>query len=195
MRLIRYLWTHAHSTPFESAVFTFEVKAPIFVVRQWHRHRTWTYNELSARYRELPEEFYVPDPRLVGQQSTSNKQCRVVQTLTDTELHTRQQQTELLREQNVSAFALYHRLLAEGWPRELARTVLPVSTYTHMFATVNLFNLFKFLTLRIDPHAQYEIRVYAEAIRELIRPIVPVCVRAWESTRPQPDEPTLVVAA
>jgi thymidylate synthase (FAD) len=119
----------------------------------------------------------------------------VVQTLTDTELHTRQQQTELLREQNASAFGLYHQLLAEGWPRELARTVLPVSTYTHMFATVNLFNLFKFLTLRIDPHAQYEIRVYAEAIRELIRPIVPVCVRAWESTRPQPDEPTLVVAA
>ena len=75
-RLINYLWKHAHTTPFEAVTLTFEVKAPIFVFRQWHRHRTWSYNELSARYRELPEEFYVPDPRVVGRQATNNKQAR-----------------------------------------------------------------------------------------------------------------------
>jgi thymidylate synthase (FAD) len=74
--LIRYLWKNHHTTPFEAVTLTFEVKAPIFVLRQWHRHRTWSYNELSARYRELPEEFYVPDPEVVGQQSESSKQAR-----------------------------------------------------------------------------------------------------------------------
>ena len=75
-KLIRYLWKNHHTTPFEAVSFTFEIKAPIFVFRQWHRHRTWSYNELSARYRELPEEFYLPDPAMIGQQSASSKQAR-----------------------------------------------------------------------------------------------------------------------
>src|ERR1700722_14352283 len=74
-KLIRYLWKNHHTTPFEAVSFTFEVKAPIFVFRQWHRHRTWSYNELSAKYKELPEEFYLPDPAMVGKQATSNKQA------------------------------------------------------------------------------------------------------------------------
>lgn len=176
-RLIRYLWTHQHSTPFESVTFTFEVKAPIFVLRQWHRHRTWGYNETSARYAELPEEFYVPELAIIGEQSAGNKQGR------QESEHDRAIDLMLYREECESACKTYKDLLARGWPRELARGVLPVSTYSHMFGTVNLLNLFRFLTLRCDAHAQYEIRVYADALLELIRPIVPVCVAAWESTR------------
>src|SRR6478736_155840 len=85
-KLIRYLWKNKHTSPFEAVTFTFEVKAPIFVFRQWHRHRTWSFNELSARYRELPEEFYVPDPSQIGVQATSNKQMRVVGELDAEEL-------------------------------------------------------------------------------------------------------------
>ena len=179
-RLIAYLWKNHHTTPFEAVTFTFEVKAPIFVFRQWHRHRTWSFNELSARYKELPEEFYVPDPALIGQQSASSKQARDFgQVDTDT-LSLRESDVRYVREHCENAFMLYRGLIANGWPRELARSVLPVATYSHMFATVNLLNLLKFLTLRCHSHAQYEIRVYAEAMRELIRPIVPVALAAWE---------------
>lgn len=173
-KLIHYLWDHKHTTPFEAVTFTFEVHAPIFVFRQWHRHRTWSYNELSARYTELADEFYVPAPDLVGYQSKNNKQGRSVEQRPeiDTELGMYEQSCKL-------SFETYKGLLAAGWPRELARSVLPVSTYSNMFATVDLLNLLKFLTLRTDSHAQYEIRVYANAMLELIRPIVPICIQAW----------------
>ncbi len=174
-RLIRYLWQHKHTTPFEAVEFQFEVYAPIFVMRQWHRHRTWTFNELSARYRPLPEVFYVPAPELVGEQSASNKQGRQDSAADRTDDVAR------YREHCQRAFAEYGRLLSAGWPKELARAVLPVATYSHMFAKVDLLNLFRFLTLRCDMHAQYETRVYAKAMRELIRPVVPVAVAAWEA--------------
>ena len=180
-RLIQYLWKNHHTTPFESVTFTFEVKAPIFVFRQWHRHRTWSYNELSARYRELPEEYYLPLPEHIGQQSASSKQARDLTAKDHLELAKRRIEIGQVDDVMQSAFAKYRELLASGWPKELARSVLPVATYSHMFASVNLLNLLKFLTLRCHSHAQYEIRVYAEAMRELIRPIVPVCVTAWES--------------
>jgi thymidylate synthase (FAD) len=180
-RLIRYLWEHRHTTPFEAVTFTFEVKAPIFVFRQWHRHRTWSFNELSVRYRELPEEFYLPAPALIGAQSSSSKQAREIEEVDQDALNKRTAEVGLANLSMKRAFKTYKGLLAQGWPRELARSVLPVATYSHMFGTVNLLNLLKFLTLRCDPHAQYEIRVYAEAMRELIRPIVPVCLSAWES--------------
>jgi thymidylate synthase (FAD) len=173
-KLLRYLWKNHHTTPFEAVSFTFEIKAPIFVFRQWHRHRTWSYNELSARYRELPEEFYVPRPEDIGAQSTSSKQARVWTGATD------EVSAGLIRKSCEDAFEIYRGLLERGVPRELARSVLPVATYSHMFATVDLLNLLKFLTLRCDGHAQYEIRVYANAMRELIRPVVPVCLAAWE---------------
>lgn len=180
-RLISYLWKNHHTTPFEAVTFTFEVKAPIFVFRQWHRHRTWSFNELSARYRELPEEFYLPAAELIGQQSVSSKQARDIGDATDDMLEGRHHQTILAREAMTASFNAYRQLLASGWPRELARSVLPVATYSHMFATVDLLNLLKFLTLRCHSHAQYEIRVYAEAMRELVRPIVPVSIGAWEA--------------
>lgn len=180
-RLIRYLWKNRHSTPFESVEFQFEVKAPIFVLRQWHRHRTWTYNELSARYRPLPEEFYVPRPEDIGTQSKDNKQGRDLSGVEGLQTdHTAEIDTYIATCK--AAFATYKHLLESGWPRELARTVLPLSTYSHMFGKIDLKNLFDFLTLRIDSHAQYEIRVYAKAILDLIRPVVPECVFSWEST-------------
>lgn len=180
-RLIKYLWKNHHTSPFEAVTFTFEVKAPIFVFRQWHRHRTWSFNELSARYRELPEEFYLPDPALIGEQSTNNKQARVINEGRD--LAKRIVEVDELERTCRQAFETYKMLLDSGWPRELARSCLPVNTYSHMFASVDLLNLLKFLTLRVHEHAQYEIRVYAEAMLELIRPIVPVCVEAWENAR------------
>lgn len=178
-KLINYLWKHHHTTPFEAVTFTFEVHAPIFVFRQWHRHRTWSYNELSARYRPLPEVFYVPEPDKIGIQSTINKQGRQ-----DGGNHAdRLGEIVELKEACAAAFRTYNKLLAVGWPRELARSVLPVNTYSHMFATVDLLNLMKFLTLRCDSHAQYEIRVYADAMRELARVVTPISVGAWESQR------------
>lgn len=174
-RLLRYLWRNRHTSPFEAVTLTFEVKAPIFVFRQWHRHRTWSYNELSARYRPLPEEYYLPDPGVVGEQSKANKQGRQ-ETGVDREADLRK-----IKIHCEQAFEEYEHLLESGWPRELARMVLPLNTYSHMFGTVNLLNLFRFLTLRCDEHAQYEIRVYADAMKELARSVAPVCVGAWET--------------
>ena len=179
-RLLKYLYRNHHNTPFEAVTCTFEVKAPIFVVRQWHRHRTQSYNELSARYKELPEEFYVPELSQITTQSTDNKQMR-----TD-EVHPYALIIQdKLRESSAECFVNYHQLLAAGTPRELARTVLPVGTYTHMFTTMNLHNLFSFLRERLHPHAQYEIRVYAEAMLELIEPIVPVCTAIFKESMMQ----------
>lgn len=176
-KLINYLWQHGHTTPFEAVTVTFEVKAPIFVFRQWHRHRTFSYNELSARYRELPEEFYVPEPSVIGSQSKNNKQGRDLTQERDMMV------PSMIDMACRAAFEIYRALLAQDVPRELARSVLPVATYSHMFATCNLLNLFRFLTLRCDAHAQYEIRVYADAMRELARQIAPVAVAAWEKGR------------
>lgn len=174
-KLIQYLIKNRHTTPFESVTFTFDIKAPIFVFRQWHRHRTWAYNEVSARYTELPEEFYVPEADQITTQSTSNKQMR-----TDEGNPKAVEMQALMRFTNEGAFATYRALLADGCPRELARTVLPVATYSQCFGTVNLHNLFHFLGLRTHSHAQFEIRVYALAMLELIRPICPIAVTAWE---------------
>lgn len=176
-RLINYLYNNGHNTPFESVVFTFDVMAPIFVFRQWHRHRTQSYNELSARYKELPEKFYVPALDQITTQSKDNKQMRTC---------TQNEYAELLQNSmtahNKAAFAKYNFLIEKGCPRELARSVLPVATYSHMFATMNLHNLFGFMRERLHNHAQYEIRVYAKAILELITPIVPVCVAAFKKS-------------
>ena len=177
-RLVGYLWKHKHTSPFEAVTFTFEVKAPIFVLRQWMRHRTWSYNELSARYRELPEEFYVPRPEMIGLQSTNNKQARDLTVPVD--LAEREESAQSIEDTCRLAFQRYKSLLGRGVPRELARSVLPLATYSHMFATVNLLNLFRFLSLRRAADAQFEIRVYAAALLDLVREVVPTCVAAWE---------------
>lgn len=181
-KLIRYLWRNHHTTPFEAVTLTFEVKAPIFVFRQWHRHRTWSFNELSARYRELPEQYYLPEPAAIGVQSASSKQARDIAEMDEDTLSDRRFERRLVDEHCHRAFDLYANLITKGWPRELARSVLPVSTYSHMFATVDLLNLLRFLTLRCDGHAQYEIRVYADAMRDLARTIAPEAIAAWEAT-------------
>ena len=175
-RLINYLWANGHSTPFEAVTLTFEVKAPIFVLRQWHRHRTQSYNELSARYRPLPDEFYVPDAAQITTQSTNNKQMR-----TDEEHPQAEEMRVLMREQNAAAFRTYERMLDQGCPRELARSVLPVATYSHMFATMNLLNLFRFLSERTHEHAQWEIRQFADAMVELTEGVAPVALEAWKA--------------
>lgn len=178
-RLIHYLWKNRHTTPFEAVEFQFEVYAPIFVIRQWHRHRTWSFNELSGRYRELPAVFYVPDPAVIGEQSTDNKQGR--QAGDPDLIEKRAFEVPVYRRACEMAFAEYRRLLDAGWPRELARSVLPVSTYSHMFAKTNLRNLLHFLDLRCHSHAQHELRVYADAMRDLARQVVPVALSAWEA--------------
>lgn len=175
-RLIRYLWNNKHTSPFEAVEFQFEVKAPIFVFRQWHRHRTWSFNELSARYRELPEEFYVPAAEQIGMQSGSNKQMRV-------DAAPDMVASGMIRLACEASFGIYRSLLDRGVPRELARSVLPVATYSHMFAKVDLRNLLGFLDLRLHSHAQYEIRVYAEAMRDLARKVTPISIEAWEANR------------
>lgn len=172
-KLIDYLVRNHHTSPLECVQFTFEVKAPIFVFRQWHRHRTWSFNEVSARYSELPEEFYVPEVSQITTQSASNKQMR-----TDEQHPHAEAFQSAVSDHCTSAFVLYQRLIKSGMPRELARGVLPVNTYSHMFATVDLHNLAHFLRLRLHEHSQYEIRVYAQAMLDLIEPIVPVAVAA-----------------
>lgn len=173
-KLIGYLMRNKHTSPFEAVTLTFEVKAPIFVFRQWHRHRTWSYNEVSARYTELDEGFYVPAPEVIGVQSRDNKQARDLQ-----EYRRDDVASGVIREHCESAFKVYRTLLANDVPRELARSVLPVAAYSRMFATVNLHNLMGFLRLRLHAHAQYEIRVYAEAMRDLATSIVPVTMAAF----------------
>lgn len=172
-KLIDYLVKNKHTSPLESVVFTFDVKAPIFVFRQWHRHRTWSFNEISARYSELPEEYYVPEISQITTQSKDNKQMRteVINPNADA--------IQLgIAEWCAEAFNMYRSLLKYGCPRELARGVLPVNTFSHMFATVDALNLFKFLQLRLHEHAQYEIRIYAQAMLDLIEPIIPVTTAA-----------------
>lgn len=183
-KLINRLVSNFHTSPFEAMTFTFEVKAPIFIFRQWHRHRTWSYNEVSARYATLDEGFYVPVPGTYGVQSKNNKQVRDIAAAAfgvdvetaEKELRWEAEQSEHIR----SGFALYKRHLDEGMARETARTVLSLASYSRMFATVDLHNLFHFLKLRLHSHSQYEIRVYAQAICELIKPIVPVSFSSFE---------------
>jgi len=173
-KLIDYLVKNGHTSPLESVTFTFDVKAPIFVFRQWHRHR----NEISARYAELPEEFYVPAVEQITTQHSSNKQMRTDEQHRDA-AHIRR----IIADACGNAFVDYRSMIANGVPRELARSVLPVGTYSHMFATVDLHNLAHFLKLRLHEHSQYEIRVYAEAMLQLIEPIVPVAVAALKRHR------------
>lgn len=184
VKLINYLMKHNHVSPFQFVEFDFEIKMPIFVARQWMRHWTWDYNEISGRYQELPAEFYTPRAEDIGKQSTNNRQGREPSMSMPT--------VGLAGYAGVCEhlFEYYHELIDEhGWPRELARCVLPLSTYTVVSGKANLRSLLHFLTLRLDEHAQYEIRVYAEAVLKLIEPIVPVCVAAWRANRQQPERP------
>ena len=182
-RLINYLMKNKHTTPFEMVEFTFDVKMPIFVARQWVRHRTASINEVSARYTQLPNEFYIPEIEQIGMQSAHNKQAREMVDLSDGREAMLGKARRQLQRHCVTAYDLYLDLLDRGWPRELARMCLPLNIYTHWFWKIDMHNLFHFLQLRLHPHAQYEIRVYAEAILKLVSPVAPVSITAFKQHR------------
>lgn len=176
--LVRYLMRHRHSTPFEMVEFKFHVSMPIFVARQWIRHRTANVNEYSARYSIVPDRFYRPGIDAVRKQSKSNRQGGDQ----PIEAGTAEEFLELL----TKAEALYKDYLAlseQGVARELARMALPVSVYTEWYWKCDLHNIFHFLSLRMDPHAQLEIQAFARAMYELIKPIMPECCQAFEDYR------------
>ena len=175
--LIDYLVRHKHTSPLEQVVLTFHLKMPIFVARQWLRHRTARLNEVSGRYSVMQDEFYLPDETQVRRQSAANKQGRSDEEV-PAELQART--LKLLQDGQGKAYAAYQELLDEDVARELARINLPLSLYTEMYWQIDLHNLFHFLRLRLDPHAQYEIRVYGEVMAELARAVAPLAYRAFE---------------
>ncbi|MCA8870204.1 MAG: FAD-dependent thymidylate synthase [Rhodobacteraceae bacterium] len=181
--LIRYLMRHWHSTPFEMCEVKFHVKLPVFVARQWIRHRTANVNEYSARYSILDREFYIPAPDALAAQSTVNNQGRG-ELLEGAEA---ERVLEFLKSDSSRAYDNYEAMLSQdgqkGLARELARMNLPANIYTQWYWKVDLHNLFHFLRLRADIHAQYEIRVYAEAICRIVADWVPMAYGAFEDYR------------
>ena len=175
-QLIDYLLRNDHTSPFEQVVFTFQLKMPIFVARQWIRHRMARLNEVSGRYSVLPSEMYVPESERVQAQSSINKQGSAE--VLPPELNARAR--EVLEAGQGRAYEEYEELLELGVARELARVNLPVSLYTEMYWQMDLNNLFRFLRLRLDEHAQWEIRVFAEAIAEFVKQVVPASWAAME---------------
>lgn len=177
-KLLAYLWNNNHRTPFEMAGLTIEVQAPIFVFREWHRHRTMSYNEMSARYTPLPDVNYLPSvERLMLNADGTNKQAGTVAgaaALTEQNAHAFRMRLTGIYEQQQS---LYEQALADGVPKELARVHLPVGRYSRMRASANLRNWLAFLTLRMDNAAQQEIRMYANAVGEIVKERFP---RTWE---------------
>jgi len=172
--LIKYLLVHSHHTPFEHCYFQFHVKCPIFVARQWMRHRWGSYNEVSARYTEVHDEFYVPTVFRV--QDNKNKQGSLSSDDLDNEVLNK------IYAQSVEAsYKEYKKLLDAGVAREMARGILPVSQYTQFYWSVNARSLLNFLSLRTDEHAQYEIRVYANAIAQMFKERMPWSYEAFES--------------
>lgn len=167
-KLLCYLWEHKHHTPFEMAGMTIEVQAPIFVFREWHRHRTQGYNEMSARYTPLPNVNYIPSVERLMMNSKTNKQAGVIKgadELTEQGAAIYQMQLERMYADQES---LYQRALQNGIPKELARIHLPVGRYSRMRATANLRNWLAFLKLRMPNDAQYEIRMFANVVAQLI---------------------------
>ncbi len=176
--LIRYLMRHWHSTPFEMCEIKYHVKLPIFVARQWIRHRTANVNEYSARYSILDKEFYIPAPEHLAAQSSDNRQGRGAVLQGEEAARV----LALLRQDAEQTYAHYEEMLDEsgaGLARELARMNLTLNTYTQWYWKTDLHNLFHFLRLRADAHAQYEIRVYAEAMLETVKAWVPLSHAAF----------------
>ncbi|MEO1364594.1 MAG: FAD-dependent thymidylate synthase [Pseudomonadota bacterium] len=181
--LIRYLMRHWHSTPFEMCEIKLHVKLPVFVARQWIRHRTANVNEYSARYSILDREFYIPAPDALAAQSVVNNQGRG-EALTGEEAD---RVLRYLKDDSMRAYDHYEEMISQdgqqGLARELARMNLPANIYTQWYWKVDLHNLFHFLRLRADAHAQYEIRVYADAICEVVKDWVPAAYKAFEDYR------------
>ncbi len=190
--LINYLMRHWHSTPFEMCEIKFHIKLPIFVARQWIRHRTANVNEYSARYSILDKEFYIPEPQFLNPQSQQNNQGRSPQTLSAAESA---RVLEILKGDSEQTYAHYEELMncdqagnvidesKTGVARELARMNLTLNYYTQWYWKIDLHNLMHFLMLRADPHAQYEIRVYADAMIDILKAWVPFAYEAFDEHR------------
>ena len=172
--LIRYLMRHRHTTPFEMVEFKFHCKMPIFVARQWVRHRTANINEYSLRYSEARDEFYYPDPDHIEFQSSINKQGRMGEV--DSDLKKKVQ--NYFKEISERSFEIYSELNEAGVARELARAILPVNLYTEWYWKNDLHNLLHFIGLRSDGHAQYEIRIFSDAMASIVKEVAPF---AWEA--------------
>jgi thymidylate synthase (FAD) len=189
--LINYLMRHRHTTPFEMCDIKLHIKLPIFVARQWIRHRTASVNEYSARYSILDKEFYIPEPEHLAAQSEINNQGRGNVLVGDEAEHV----LGMLKQDSLQAYSHYQEMLnldehgqredenKSGLARELARMGLPVNYYTQWYWKINLHNLMHFLSLRADAHAQYEIRVYAEAMLDIMRKWVPLSFHAFTEYR------------
>ena len=172
--LIRYLMRHRHTTPFEMVEFKFHCKMPIFVARQWVRHRTANINEYSLRYSEARDEFYYPDPKHIEFQSALNMQGRMGEVSDDL----KQKVQDYFKEISERSFEIYSELNNAGVARELARAILPVNLYTEWYWKNDLHNLLHFIGLRSDDHAQYEIRVFSDAMAKSVKAAAPF---AWEA--------------
>jgi len=174
VKLLEYLIANKHTSPLEHMVFTFSIHCPLFVRGQWHRHRTWSYNEISRRYTEVDMEFYTPVD--LRRQAESDRQASVADPAFEGgELK------QAISAHYQASFELYEKLLASGVCREQARGVLPQNMMVTFWGTVDLSNLLHFLELRDSEHAQYEIREYAAAIKQLIKPIVPNVAKYFAS--------------
>ncbi|MCY4260074.1 MAG: FAD-dependent thymidylate synthase [Rhodobacteraceae bacterium] len=179
--LIRFLMRHRHTTPFEMCEIKLHVKLPLFVARQWIRHRTASVNEYSARYSKLDNEFYIPAPEHLSAQSTGNRQGRG-EVLAGSEA---EEVLRILRDDCARNYAHYEHMLnagetRQGLARELARMNLPANVYTQWYWKIDLHNLLHFILLRNDPHAQYEIRCYAGAIEDVVRAWCPIAWQAYK---------------
>ena len=175
--LIDYLLRSRHTSPFEQVILTFHVKMPIFVARQWIRHRTARLNEISGRYSVMRDEFYLPREHEVRFQSQRNRQGG-----SEAEVPSDLQQKviQMLGDDQQNVYENYQDILEDGLARELARINLPLSLYTEMYWQIDLNNLFHFLRLRMDWHAQYEIRVYGDAMAEIVKAVAPLAFEAFE---------------
>ena len=189
--LINYLLSHRHSTPFEMNEIKFHIKLPIFVARQWIRHRTANVNEYSARYSILDKEFYIPEKKDIKPQSKSNNQGRYG----DISIDEKKEYLEIIKSNSEVGFRNYNKLLnsdesgkmidenKQGVARELARMTLPLNSYTQWYWKIDLHNLMNFLSLRFDYHAQYEIRKYAEIMIKILKNWVPLTYESFLDNR------------
>lgn len=175
--LINYLMRHLHTSPFEQVVLTFHCKMPIFVARQWVRHRTARLNEISGRYSVMRDEFYVPDPEKILKQSATNRQGRDEEELP---YELRKRVADLILSDQSALYANYEQMLDDEIARELARINLPVSLYTEWYWQIDLHNLFHFIRLRGDAHAQWEIQEYARALAKCAQAVAPFAYEAFE---------------
>ena len=173
--LIRYLMRNRHTSPVEQAEVVLHCAMPMFVARQWVRHRTASLNEYSGRYSEMPFSFYTPEPSRITTQDEINKQSS-----TDEQLEASDWLSHYMGLANQGSYNNYQTLLDNNVSREVARTVLPLSGYTQWYWKIDLHNLFHFINLRADPHAQQEIRVYAEVICAIVQHLFPLTYEAWE---------------